>query len=123
IISVEGKALNIIATLDSAFRHIRDMTRVIYVWADGVCVNQKGVEDRNTQVGLMAHHTIIFLGDLTPEIDDAVKIVSQPAGCESSACWIRGQFGQFIYEQVMSRLWFSRVWVLQGLVLSSDPWI
>ena len=90
-ISVVGKAFDITATLDSALRHIRDPDRVINVWADGVCVNQNDIDERNTQVGLMgsiysmAHHTIIFLGDSTPEIGIAMTAITRSSGPDISA--------------------------------------
>lgn len=68
---VDGKSLEITATLESALRHIRDPQRVLRDWADGICINQLDTKKKNVQVGLMgfiyelARHTIIFLGEAT----------------------------------------------------------
>jgi hypothetical protein len=51
--SVDGRRLEITASLDSALRYIRDHRRVLHIWADGVCINQKDTHDRNRQVRLM----------------------------------------------------------------------
>jgi hypothetical protein len=73
-VSVDGKyCLEIIATLEQALRYPRDARRDLKIWADGICINQNDVEEKNVQVGLMgsiyklARHTIIFLGEETPE--------------------------------------------------------
>ena len=53
-ISIDGKKLEITASLDCALRHIRDRhSRMIRIWADGICINQSGVDDRNPQVAQM----------------------------------------------------------------------
>ena len=52
-ITVDGKLLKITASLDLALRHIRDHRRVLRVWADGVCINQKDTHERNQQVRRM----------------------------------------------------------------------
>jgi hypothetical protein len=38
VVSVDGKRLQITASLECALRHIRDSRRVHHVWADGVCL-------------------------------------------------------------------------------------
>jgi hypothetical protein len=70
---IDGKRLDITATLDSTLRHIRDLKGGLKIWADGICINQAVVEEKNIQVQQMrliyqlARHTIIFLGASTPE--------------------------------------------------------
>jgi hypothetical protein len=51
-ISVDGERLEITSSLDTALRHIRDGERMLQVWADGVCIDQSDIEDRNLQVSL-----------------------------------------------------------------------
>jgi hypothetical protein len=38
-ISVDGKTLEITASLEVALRHVRDYSRVLRIWADGICIN------------------------------------------------------------------------------------
>ncbi|KAF2501874.1 HET-domain-containing protein, partial [Lophium mytilinum] len=75
-VEVDGKAaLDITASLDEALRHIRNHHKCLRIWADGVCINQNDVEERNKQVRRMgriyenAAHTIIFLGLATRETE------------------------------------------------------
>lgn len=46
-ISVDGKALSITANLDSSLRYIRDSERDMEVWADGICIGQSDIVDKN----------------------------------------------------------------------------
>ncbi|KAH8773987.1 heterokaryon incompatibility protein-domain-containing protein, partial [Hyaloscypha finlandica] len=137
-ISVDGKRLRITASLDSALRHVRDHRRVLRVWADGVCINQKDVHERNRQVRLMgdiysiAQHTIIFLGLSSPQCDSVLQSIAsgsqQPVQSEeslgtSSQEIPTRQFVTIVEDEILSRPWFTRVWILQELVLSQDPWL
>jgi hypothetical protein len=49
---------------------MRDQTRQLHVWADGVCINQQDNEEKGKQVQQMgrvyevAHYTVIFSGSV-----------------------------------------------------------
>jgi hypothetical protein len=138
-ISVDRKRLEITASLESALRHIRDDRRVLRVWADGVCINQNDVHDRNRQVRLMgdiystAQHTIIFLGLSSPQCDSVLKLISAEAQVPSEEReslslydpdYLKdGAFTTIVEDEILARPWFTRVWILQELVLSQDPWL
>lgn len=40
-ILVDDRVLSITASLDSALRHVRDESCVLYIWADGICIDQQ----------------------------------------------------------------------------------
>lgn len=46
-IDIGGKVLDITASLELALRHIRDPLRTLHVWADGICINQTDIEEKN----------------------------------------------------------------------------
>jgi Heterokaryon incompatibility protein (HET) len=150
-ISIDGKYfLEITATLEQALRYLRDARRELKVWADGICINQNDVEEKNVQVGLMgsiyklARHTIIFLGEETPEskvvmnaaFPPRAKFVGTPGllsnllGMQEeeslelkSAPTLSKEILELAEKHILQKTWFNRVWVLQELVLSADPWI
>jgi hypothetical protein len=67
-----------------------------------------------------ARHTIIFLGPATDPECRCEWILYELADGR------RGSFSQFtavVEDHILVRPWFQRVWVLQELVLSTDPWI
>jgi hypothetical protein len=130
-ISIEGKKLEITASLDCALRHIRDRySRILRVWADGICINQSDVDDRNLRVARMgsvystALHTIIFLGLSSPKCDLILQTL-QTGRFNSASSFTLGNiaFETTVEDDILSRPWFTRTWVLQELVLSLDPWV
>jgi hypothetical protein len=151
-ISIDGKYfLEITPTLEQALRYLRDPRRELKVWADGICINQNDFEEKNVQVGLMgsiyklARHTIIFLGEETPESKVMMNAVCPPRakfvgtpgllsnllGMQEddqnpelkSAPILSKEILELAENHILQRSWFNRVWVLQELVLSTDPWI
>jgi hypothetical protein len=131
-ISIEGKKLEITASLDCALRHIRDRySRMLRIWADGICINQNDVDDRNLQVAQMgsvystARHTIIFLGLSSPKCDLVLQTLqtARPFDSASSFTLDNIAFETTVEDDILSRPWFTRTWVLQELVLSLDPWV
>ena len=55
-IGLDGRALHISDSLSMALRHIRDYHKddqTMVLWADGICINQTSINERNHQVGLM----------------------------------------------------------------------
>jgi hypothetical protein len=109
------------------------------LWADALCINQADVEERNRQVQQMgaiyaaAHHTVIYLGSSTPEIDFAFealqlyqrgKLLRNRKKClENSSPEEARNIWNMLKSDVLVRPWFNRVWVFQELVLSRDPWL
>ncbi|EFQ35349.1 HET domain-containing protein [Colletotrichum graminicola M1.001] len=68
-----------------------------------------------------AHSTVIHLGDLTPDVSGVF-----PAPSASTSGASVGNSGGIAVENersVLAKSWFRRVWVLQELVLSKDPWV
>ncbi|THV47300.1 hypothetical protein BGAL_0321g00150 [Botrytis galanthina] len=151
-ILVDQKPLLINASLDSALRHLRDKKEDLAVWADGICINQFDFKEKNKQVGLMsliyqvARHTVIFLGETTSETDEIFKLLDSPMSTMSkqtksgflsnarksytahqkfvlhSEVYTRSKIDDLI-RQVIDMPWFRRIWILQELILSGDPWI
>ncbi|KAH9229070.1 hypothetical protein K456DRAFT_1777851, partial [Colletotrichum gloeosporioides 23] len=144
LIFFDGKEFAITQSLNDALRNMRDATRARRIWADALCINQDDGPERNEQVRLMgkiyglASSTIIYLGKLT---EDAAEVLA--------ATTLRATEADHTYEtddedtrdapaaevhtkhvlieaasrDLLSRLCFQRVWVLQELVLSKSPWI
>lgn len=49
-ILVNGLPLKVTKSLETALRHLRDETRLLNVWADGVCINQRDYVEKGKQV-------------------------------------------------------------------------
>jgi hypothetical protein len=140
-IFVDRKPVKITASLESALRHLREQEpgRVLCLWADALCINQTDVLERNRQVQQMgaiystAHHTVIYLGLSTTEIDFAfeqLQLFQRRNPAPGSMIRLDGSSPEEIKTiwnilgtRVLTRPWFKRVWVFQELVLSHDPWL
>jgi hypothetical protein len=119
-------------------------------WVDAICINQKNLDERSTQVGMMgeiyskANNVIIWLGKADSDTEDAVSLITTFA---MSVKWETQQlawsdWGNFSFNdpefytkaglkpfelsdwekiiRVLSRTWFSRLWILQEIVLSKE---
>ena len=134
------KFLNITTTLDSALRHIRPWNKSIRLWADAVSINQADVEERNSQVRQMgaiygcALHTIIYFGPSTPDVElflETLRISSANLRKGSSGTSSLGlslsdlsrEFKASALIYLLELPWLTRIWVLQEMVFSQNPWI
>ncbi|KAK8902277.1 hypothetical protein QC760_008788 [Botrytis cinerea] len=151
-VSVEEKPLLVTASLDSALRHLQDRKKDVMIWADGICINPSDYEEKNTQVNLMAliyevaSHIIIFLGETTPEGDKIFELLLPPISSllkkqikpmrlsnvrvshDSDAFDLESKEDMEskihdLIRHVLDMPWFRRIWILQELVLSVDPWV
>lgn len=122
---VDGQPYQITRNLFHALRDLRDAQRVHRLWVDAICINQSDNQERNQQVGIMgsiyslAQHTVIYLGGRSDFSDVVLKdlqgfLTGSTAGPDLLA---------LATSEILSRPWFTRVWVYQELVLSRDPWI
>jgi len=125
-ITVDGKIFHITASLDSALRHLRDPGRKRQIWADAIYIDQDNITERNQQVRQMgsvyatADHTVIYLGEGTSQTDQLLNDLQITH--DLHALCNRPETLSAV-KLLLSLPWFRRIWVLQELVLSRDPWI
>jgi hypothetical protein len=144
-ILIEDSTLSITANLDSALRRVRTRSpsEPTPIWADGICINQKDIDERNQQVASMkriyseCRTGIIYLGetadesDLVPEFletltESIVKLnrrTNKPLKFdpenehlfpeENHPGWRR-------LVALLNRPWFRRIWVIQEFALPPD---
>ncbi|KAI1195101.1 heterokaryon incompatibility protein-domain-containing protein [Nemania serpens] len=131
-ILLDGQKLGITANLGAALRDLRDGDRTHRVWADALCIDQDNIPERNKQVALMgqiysrANNTVIYLGPLTPHAEVILREVHRFALLGPDAEHSPGDEEAIIKaanEGLLVQPWFHRVWVLQELVLSREPWV
>lgn len=144
-IVINGTIIPVRSNLESALRHFRDhhveVTHGLPLWVDAVCINQDDTEERNQQVTLMreiyqrAHHVLPWLGEgnfdtdwLLPLLDnedfrkslEAVSTEGDEIIAASTPWAVRALV--VIHRDVLERAWWTRVWVIQELLLASrDP--
>lgn len=101
---------------DRVLRSIRASGSITMLWIDMVCIDQKNVDERNHQVGLMddvysqAQLVTVDLGHSTPYSDILFDAVNGML------------FDSLDIEEATTRLlrrrWFKRIWVLQEISLA-----
>jgi hypothetical protein len=124
--------LEIGQNLYDALCHLRQQAKDILVWADGVCIDQQNLKERNHQVHYMrdiyskASKTVVYLGEdqgntclsawnfLERESSDPELQAGHQSDIE-----FRGDLND-VENDVLTRPWFSRVWVLQEVVVSTN---
>jgi hypothetical protein len=124
--------LDITSNLYVALQHLRDPALPRLMWIDAVCIDQKNLAERASQVNFMANiysharQVVVWLGiadddsgDILAAIEDAADLCCRrpPSfiGIMGSTQWRKHQ--RAVYQRTLSKLlnrpWFSRIWVLQ----------
>jgi Heterokaryon incompatibility protein (HET) len=118
---IDDALLKITANLFLALRDLRHEKNSFLLWADGICINQKDNAERGVQVQLMgniyqgATNTIIYLGPADLESDEC-RYLKGARHCQTTSS------PQLLFS-VLNKEWFTRVWILQELVFSKNPWV
>ncbi|KAH6717280.1 heterokaryon incompatibility protein-domain-containing protein [Leptodontidium sp. MPI-SDFR-AT-0119] len=128
-IQVDGQPVAITRNLHDALECLRDDKRVLSMWADAICINQSDIPERNSQVKQMgriyssATHTVIFLDSSSRGLDVVLREFGQVVGDEPDISIEQLELVWSHFSHIMSQPWFRRVWILQELVLSKDPFV
>lgn len=120
-----------------------------HLWIDAVCINQADNEEKNVQIAMMkeiyqkASCTIVWLGEATSQSNAGFDMVPRLLAAENilgsqekeqKNITTRLEDRQFTklglpklgdsswaaYSSIFERAWFSRVWVIQEVVMSSQ---
>ena len=138
LIHIRGKPLLVSKTIEALLHHLSSYTESKVLWIDQICINQTDDAEKGSQVPLMrdiysnATNTIVWLDD----VEEPWKARAMLAGIwhefvygtvESSVTMIRQQSLNYPHSGGWSQLinifahpYFSRVWVVQEIVLSSS---
>lgn len=126
--SGERKEFSVTANCFSALTRLRLKEQPRILWIDALCIDQANLSERNHQVTLMskiysqAVDVVIYLGDATENSDLAVDFIVEcdsPTSRTSSLSYPKsGPLIQAL-NSFFRRPWFTRVWVIQEVILSS----
>ncbi|KAI0867277.1 heterokaryon incompatibility protein-domain-containing protein [Hypoxylon argillaceum] len=143
-ILLSNHELGITANLSNALRDLRDTSKTHRLWVDAACIDQENVLERSNQVSLMgkiysyANNTAIYLEFMNPYIDAVIELAKQYAHSDSpediaanppilcgDSLSTRDEtlLIDAVYQSLLPCPWFRRIWVLQELVLSREPWV
>ena len=135
--------ISITATLRSALKRLRRKNFPVFLWADGITINQEDDREKEHQVRLMpriygkAFTTIVHLGDEADESDTAIRTLLQIEAANSDSsepwpaslppipkAWLPNKMPtaeDAVWKTIgalFNRPWFRRVWIMQELLVS-----
>lgn len=130
-IGSEWTPLPITSNCAAALRRLRSRTEVRVVWVDSICIDQDNTGERSHQVGLMrdiysnARRVIIFLGEDGNEQTPEGALMSRMgeeafyAGNRAQFTWTRER-DYVALQALFCRPYWSRIWVIQEVLLSKE---
>lgn len=147
---VEGSVIGVAKNLSHALKRLRHPEKSLTYWIDAICINQEDDIEKGAQVALMqrlyqrAQMVMIYLGedadrseeimDLFPKISNAYKVkkqegqgrIREPLKAEELPVLglptvLDPEWD--VLRQFLRRPWFSRVWVVQEAILSTDAYV
>jgi hypothetical protein len=128
-IDVDGAVVLVTATIDELLWYRRSIFTSYLFWIDGICINQKNLKEKNSQLPMMAKiygqavRVIVWLG--APESRKDTRIVRKmiralvwPETIISTVALLPSLFGNeeeaFIaVGKLFSHPWFERIWIVQ----------
>lgn len=132
----DGKELAITASLDQGLRRIRRPDRDRCVWVDQICINQKDMAERGSQVQFMnaiykhATSVLVWLGPDTEQVADAafsfIESLSKTLNDADGYAQFKADHTSEMLTQrreedwasikALTQLeWFERVWIIQEI--------
>ena len=125
-VNCNGQRLALTKDLLNAIRRLRRKNEIVTLWIDQICINQEDLEERSTQVVLMqkiyksAENVVIWLGDEADKSSMAIGIMSRLSDTPNKDIHSWNAKEWRALGTLLSRPWFSRMWVLQELGVASS---
>jgi Heterokaryon incompatibility protein (HET) len=116
-IDFNGYPRNISTNLGAALRALRYYEHPRILWIDALCINQEDDSEKSRQVAIMgsifesARNVVIWLGPRSDDSDFAMSTISSLHGIADFDHI--GEEGWKALENLFSRAWFKRIWVVQ----------
>lgn len=127
LINLNGHSYLVADTVFNALRELRLPDRERRLWIDAICINQGNLDEKSQQVGLMgliyktAQNVIVWLGKAPIQQKSAFDFVHKVAAAEPSqidSVCANVDTWQSPLQELMRARWWSRVWIVQEVVLA-----
>ncbi|KAF5709455.1 heterokaryon incompatibility 6 OR allele [Fusarium mundagurra] len=116
----------------SALKRFRYKDKPRVLWIDALAIDQSNLDERNHQVSLMskiysqAAGVIVYLGESADDSDLVIELIMEcydPSPDNTSLSFPRSDTLMDALRNFFRRPWFTRVWVIQEVFLSSEKTI
>ncbi|KAI4945584.1 hypothetical protein J4E91_007927 [Alternaria rosae] len=100
-ITINDSSLFVTATLYVALEHLRDASQERKIWIDAICINQKDITERNSQVAIMrkiyrnATRVIVWIGPATESSEQAMEFLEMLATARKHRKWYTIDWSKF----------------------------
>ena len=127
--------LAITSNCESALKRLRQHDKAQILWIDAISIDQSNIQERNEQVRLMwviyaqALNVLVYLGERSADSAMAMDFIAADYKILTSTHESRPSIGvdsgnsksaqQQAIENILTRPWFERVWVLQEVQSAS----
>jgi hypothetical protein len=132
---LNGQQFDVTVNLECALRHFRLGRRSRILWVDAICIDQKDIEEKNSQMRHMGRVyeqskvTLAWLGEASENSDSAMDFLDEleklPTLSEKDAFLIRQMMlepytetGYGALFKLFCRPWWTRMRIVQELLLS-----
>lgn len=115
-IAINNRNIPITANLHEALLSLRDASLERVIWIDALCINQKDLDERRQQIGLMAEIyskascVIVWLGGQSLDSNQVFTEIRLAAEKGPATPDVDKQMRKSILA-LLQRKWFRRVWV------------
>ncbi|MCJ1400145.1 hypothetical protein MMC11_003349 [Xylographa trunciseda] len=134
-ITLKDYTMDITINLNSALRHLRRYCprEGLRLWVDAISIDQEDGGEVKSHLTRMrdiyskAQRTYMFLGDETQDSIDAIKFFN---GCDAATAQTDDLLANYSANEskwlkfrtsILDRLYFSRLWIVQEVVMSNNP--
>lgn len=84
-VTINASSLPVTATLHVALEHLRHASQERKIWIDAICINQRDITERNSQVAIMrkiyknATRVVVWIGPATESSEQAMEFLEMLA--------------------------------------------
>lgn len=124
-LNIDGRVKYVTPNLRDALSHLRRRLEPRYLWVDAVCINQDDDVEKSRQIPFMfkiyrrASAVLVWLGCGAKEADDLAQIQSFCRHYDGSSDWQNLGISK-LFRSFVTLPWFSRLWIVQEVVLNPN---
>ncbi|KAK4111564.1 HET-domain-containing protein, partial [Canariomyces notabilis] len=125
LIFVNSTPIPVTRNCEMALRRVRWRSYERRIWIDAVCIDQTNIDERGHQVRLVpeiyarAKRVLIYIGEAADQSSSALQFIAN-GGFGNTPTQADLEVAKKALDRLLSRRYFSRIWVLQEIALARE---